>query len=56
MSILGEGRNNQCQWTPAFCEKCPLRLCFQGDGLEFKRHFVKIKQKLSDIISTQKIT
>uniref|UniRef100_A0A3Q3MT04 Serine/threonine-protein kinase Chk1 n=1 Tax=Mastacembelus armatus TaxID=205130 RepID=A0A3Q3MT04_9TELE len=27
----------------------------QGDGLEFKRLFVKIKQKLSDIISTQKI-
>ena len=30
-------------------------LCFQGDGLEFKRLFVKIKQKLGDIISTQKI-
>ncbi|KAI3373639.1 hypothetical protein L3Q82_022240, partial [Scortum barcoo] len=28
----------------------------KGDGLEFKRLFVKIKQKLSDIISTQKIT
>ncbi|KAG8008599.1 Serine/threonine-protein kinase Chk1 [Nibea albiflora] len=28
----------------------------QGDGLEFKRLFVKIKQKLGDIISTQKIT
>uniref|UniRef100_A0A7N6B6P1 Serine/threonine-protein kinase Chk1 n=1 Tax=Anabas testudineus TaxID=64144 RepID=A0A7N6B6P1_ANATE len=27
----------------------------QGDGLEFKRLFVKIKQKLSDIVSTQKI-
>ncbi|XP_026184869.1 serine/threonine-protein kinase Chk1 [Mastacembelus armatus] len=27
----------------------------KGDGLEFKRLFVKIKQKLSDIISTQKI-
>uniref|UniRef100_A0A8C9YE49 Serine/threonine-protein kinase Chk1 n=1 Tax=Sander lucioperca TaxID=283035 RepID=A0A8C9YE49_SANLU len=27
----------------------------QGDGLEFKRLFVKIKQKLGDIISTQKI-
>ncbi|XP_047463865.1 serine/threonine-protein kinase Chk1 [Mugil cephalus] len=26
-----------------------------GDGLEFKRLFVKIKQKLCDIISTQKI-
>lgn len=28
----------------------------RGDGLEFKRLFVKIKQKLGDIISTQKIT
>uniref|UniRef100_A0A8P4GAS3 non-specific serine/threonine protein kinase n=1 Tax=Dicentrarchus labrax TaxID=13489 RepID=A0A8P4GAS3_DICLA len=28
----------------------------KGDGLEFKRLFVKIKQKLGDIISTQKIT
>uniref|UniRef100_A0A7N6ANH1 non-specific serine/threonine protein kinase n=1 Tax=Anabas testudineus TaxID=64144 RepID=A0A7N6ANH1_ANATE len=27
----------------------------KGDGLEFKRLFVKIKQKLSDIVSTQKI-
>lgn len=27
----------------------------QGDGLEFKRLFLKIKQKLSDIISTQRI-
>ncbi|XP_039474149.1 serine/threonine-protein kinase Chk1-like [Oreochromis aureus] len=27
----------------------------QGDGLEFKRLFVKIKHKLGDIISTQKI-
>lgn len=27
----------------------------KGDGLEFKRLFVKIKQKLVDIISTQKI-
>ncbi|GAA6232185.1 serine/threonine-protein kinase Chk1 [Lates japonicus] len=27
----------------------------KGDGLEFKRLFVKIKQKLGDIISTQKI-
>uniref|UniRef100_A0A8C2WWD1 Serine/threonine-protein kinase Chk1 n=1 Tax=Cyclopterus lumpus TaxID=8103 RepID=A0A8C2WWD1_CYCLU len=27
----------------------------QGDGLEFKRLFVKIKQRLGDIISTQKI-
>uniref|UniRef100_A0A3Q0R2I7 Serine/threonine-protein kinase CHK1 n=1 Tax=Amphilophus citrinellus TaxID=61819 RepID=A0A3Q0R2I7_AMPCI len=26
-----------------------------GDGLEFKRLFVKIKQKLGDIISTQKV-
>lgn len=33
-----------------------LFLCFQGDGLEFKRLFIKIKQKLGDIISTQKIT
>ncbi|XP_056141151.1 serine/threonine-protein kinase Chk1 [Lampris incognitus] len=28
----------------------------KGDGLEFKRLFLKIKQKLGDIISTQKIT
>ncbi|XP_057269986.1 serine/threonine-protein kinase Chk1-like [Pezoporus wallicus] len=27
----------------------------KGDGLEFKRHFLKIKSKLSDIISTQKV-
>ncbi|XP_029508471.1 serine/threonine-protein kinase Chk1 [Oncorhynchus nerka] len=27
----------------------------KGDGLEFKRVFLKIKQKLSDIISTQRI-
>uniref|UniRef100_A0A8C7I475 Serine/threonine-protein kinase Chk1 n=1 Tax=Oncorhynchus kisutch TaxID=8019 RepID=A0A8C7I475_ONCKI len=27
----------------------------KGDGLEFKRLFLKIKQKLSDIISTQRI-
>ncbi|KAL0995019.1 hypothetical protein UPYG_G00130680 [Umbra pygmaea] len=27
----------------------------KGDGLEFKRVFLKIKQKLSDIISIQKI-
>uniref|UniRef100_H3CX90 Serine/threonine-protein kinase CHK1 n=1 Tax=Tetraodon nigroviridis TaxID=99883 RepID=H3CX90_TETNG len=28
----------------------------KGDGLEFKRLFIKIKQKLGDIISNQKIT
>ncbi|XP_068187710.1 serine/threonine-protein kinase Chk1 isoform X1 [Antennarius striatus] len=28
----------------------------KGDGLEFKRLFVKIKQRLGDIVSTQKIT
>uniref|UniRef100_A0A3B5AAN8 Serine/threonine-protein kinase CHK1 n=1 Tax=Stegastes partitus TaxID=144197 RepID=A0A3B5AAN8_9TELE len=27
----------------------------KGDGLEFKRLFVKIKQKLGDVVSTQKI-
>ncbi|KAM6107757.1 LOW QUALITY PROTEIN: serine/threonine-protein kinase Chk1 [Pterocles gutturalis] len=27
----------------------------KGDGLEFKRHFLKIKGKLSNIVSTQKI-
>uniref|UniRef100_A0A8C5HNA1 Serine/threonine-protein kinase CHK1 n=1 Tax=Gouania willdenowi TaxID=441366 RepID=A0A8C5HNA1_GOUWI len=27
----------------------------KGDGLEFKRLFVKIKQKLGDIVSTQKV-
>lgn len=30
-------------------------LSAQGDGLEFKRHFLKIKGKLSDIVSTQKV-
>ncbi|NWQ82847.1 CHK1 kinase, partial [Columbina picui] len=30
-------------------------LLTQGDGLEFKRHFLKIKGKLSDIVSTQKL-
>lgn len=41
-----------------FCRRgCwSVSVCFfQGDGLEFKRLFVKIKQKLGDIISTQKI-
>uniref|UniRef100_A0A3B5QH25 Serine/threonine-protein kinase Chk1 n=1 Tax=Xiphophorus maculatus TaxID=8083 RepID=A0A3B5QH25_XIPMA len=28
----------------------------QGDGLEFKRLFVKIKQKLGDVVCTQKIS
>ncbi|KAJ1175342.1 hypothetical protein NDU88_000630 [Pleurodeles waltl] len=28
----------------------------KGDGLEFKRHFLKIKGKLNDIVSTQKNT
>ncbi|XP_008330980.1 serine/threonine-protein kinase Chk1-like [Cynoglossus semilaevis] len=27
----------------------------KGDGLEFKRHFVRIKHKLGDIVSSQKI-
>ncbi|NXD88343.1 CHK1 kinase, partial [Halcyon senegalensis] len=27
----------------------------KGDGLEFKRHFLKLKGKLSDIVSTQKV-
>lgn len=27
----------------------------KGDGLEFKRHFLKIKGKLSDIVSSQKV-
>ncbi|OXB56014.1 hypothetical protein ASZ78_015478 [Callipepla squamata] len=27
----------------------------KGDGLEFKRHFLKIKGKLSDVVSTQKV-
>ncbi|XP_025057106.1 serine/threonine-protein kinase Chk1, partial [Alligator sinensis] len=27
----------------------------KGDGLEFKRHFLKIKGKLNDIVSTQKV-
>ncbi|XP_064029315.1 serine/threonine-protein kinase Chk1 isoform X2 [Pogoniulus pusillus] len=27
----------------------------KGDGLEFKRHFLKIKAKLSDVVSTQKV-
>lgn len=33
----------------------PPSLPAQGDGLEFKRHFLKIKGKLSDIVSTQKV-
>uniref|UniRef100_A0A8D1QF43 Serine/threonine-protein kinase Chk1 n=1 Tax=Sus scrofa TaxID=9823 RepID=A0A8D1QF43_PIG len=28
----------------------------QGDGLEFKRHFLKIKGKLSDVVSSQKVS
>ena len=35
--------------------RCSPPLPAQGDGLEFKRHFLKIKGKLSDIISTQKV-
>ncbi|KAG9333100.1 hypothetical protein JZ751_013524 [Albula glossodonta] len=27
----------------------------KGDGLEFKRHFLKIKRQLSDIVSSQKV-
>lgn len=27
----------------------------KGDGLEFKRHFLKIKGKLSDVVSSQKV-
>lgn len=35
---------------------CGVVVCvLQGDGLEFKRLFVKIKQKLGDIVSNQKI-
>ena len=30
-------------------------LPMQGDGLEFKRHFLKIKGKLSDVVSSQKV-
>lgn len=30
-------------------------VCFQGDGLEFKRLFLRIKQRLGDVVSTQKI-
>lgn len=33
----------------------PPSLPTQGDGLEFKRHFLKIKAKLSDIVSTHKV-
>uniref|UniRef100_A0A8D1QK07 Serine/threonine-protein kinase Chk1 n=1 Tax=Sus scrofa TaxID=9823 RepID=A0A8D1QK07_PIG len=28
----------------------------KGDGLEFKRHFLKIKGKLSDVVSSQKVS
>ncbi|XP_063292928.1 serine/threonine-protein kinase Chk1 [Pelobates fuscus] len=28
----------------------------KGDGLEFKRHFLKIKKKLDDIVANQKLT
>uniref|UniRef100_A0A2D4G8I3 Uncharacterized protein n=1 Tax=Micrurus corallinus TaxID=54390 RepID=A0A2D4G8I3_MICCO len=27
----------------------------KGDGLEFKRHFLKIKEKLNDVVSPQKL-
>ncbi|XP_077361203.1 serine/threonine-protein kinase Chk1 isoform X2 [Festucalex cinctus] len=40
--------------TLALCYK--LTCSNQGDGLEFKRLFLKIKQKLCDIVCTQKIT
>lgn len=33
----------------------PVSRGHQGDGLEFKRLFLKIKQGLSDIVSAQKI-
>lgn len=42
-----------CRWVWGECK--PLSLLTQGDGLEFKRHFLKIKAKLSDIVSTQKV-
>lgn len=32
-----------------------LSLGYQGDGLEFKRLFLKIKQGLSDIVVPQKV-
>lgn len=39
------------RWARADASPLPA----QGDGLEFKRHFLKIKGKLSDIVSTQKV-
>lgn len=50
------GAAGWCRGGDGGCRGCqPLSLPTQGDGLEFKRHFLKIKAKLSDIVSTQKV-
>ncbi|KAM9369981.1 serine/threonine-protein kinase Chk1 [Phaethornis superciliosus] len=52
-------RNNQLLFKVSLVEmESKILVDFRlskGDGLEFKRHFLKIKGKLSDIISTQKV-
>lgn len=51
-----QGGGDQGREGCSGCGGCqPLSLPTQGDGLEFKRHFLKIKAKLSDIVSTQKV-
>lgn len=57
-----QGGGDDGRWVPGDGEVqvgvggCkPLSLPTQGDGLEFKRHFLKIKARLSDIVSTQKV-
>lgn len=47
------GGAKRCKVGANQCNRPPLPS--QGDGLEFKRHFLKIKGKLSDIVSTQKV-
>ncbi|KAG9327965.1 hypothetical protein JZ751_017038 [Albula glossodonta] len=50
-------RNNKLIFKVHFLEmEEKVLVDFQaGDGLEFKRHFLKIKRQLSDIVSSQKV-
>ncbi|KAK2498657.1 hypothetical protein MC885_020336 [Smutsia gigantea] len=43
------------QVTVSTTDRRNNKLIFKGDGLEFKRHFLKIKGKLSDVVSSQKV-
>ncbi|KAK2532708.1 Chek1 [Columba guinea] len=54
---MGYGWKKSCanQVTVSTTDRRNNKLIFKGDGLEFKRHFLKIKGKLSDIVSTQKL-